>query len=151
MNAPPDVPDAPWWSGGLRFQCLPGCGRCCGGEPGAIFFTPEEGERAAAHLGIDMEHLRVRYVTMRWGEPSFRERANGDCVFFDPELRQCAIYPVRPAQCRSFPFWEDVLASPEAWEAQARRCPGMGEGPLLSMEEILDRIRAAATWTQDES
>lgn len=146
----PSGPDraALWWSGGLRFQCFPGCGRCCGGEPGAIFFSPEEGAKVAAYLGMDETQLRSQLVTLRWGPPSFRERPNGDCVFYDAESARCSIYPVRPAQCRAFPFWPENLESPEAWEECARRCPGVNEGPLLSLEDILERLLDARDWTK---
>ncbi len=43
-----------WWEEGLRFTCL-GCGRCCRGEPGAIYFTPEEEAAMAAFLGTGTE------------------------------------------------------------------------------------------------
>lgn len=137
-----------WWDEGLRFRCL-GCGRCCRGEPGAIFFTPEEGQRVAAYLGISRSELQ-RKVTLQWGPPSFRERPNGDCIFYDAETSRCSIYPVRPSQCRSFPFWPEVLESPASWEAYAARCPGMNEGPLLSPAEITEWVCRAECWTQQE-
>lgn len=90
--------------------------------------------------------LRRRYVTLRWGRPSFRERPNGDCVFYDKAGARCSIYPVRPAQCRSFPFWAELLESESAWDAYAKRCPGMNEGPLLSPSEIAQWMRDAEDW-----
>lgn len=137
-----------WWEEGLRFRCL-GCGRCCRGEPGAIFFTPEEGRRVAAYLGISDSELQ-RKVTLSWGPPSFRERPNGDCIFYDAGTSRCSIYPVRPSQCRSFPFWPEVLESPASWEAYAARCPGMNEGPLLSPAEITEWVCQAECWTRQE-
>jgi len=29
--------------------------------------------------------------------------------------KQCTVYPVRPAQCRTFPWWKENLSSKEAW------------------------------------
>jgi Fe-S-cluster containining protein len=126
-----------WWSEGVRFSCK-GCGRCCRGEPGAIFFTPEEGERVRNFLGLGLNEAEFnrRYVTMMWGRPSFVERRNGDCVFYDPKSAKCAIYPLRPAQCELFPFWPSVMESKEEWDNQARQCPGMNDGPLRTAEEI---------------
>ncbi|MCR5347640.1 MAG: YkgJ family cysteine cluster protein [Fretibacterium sp.] len=134
-----------WWEEGLRFHCL-GCGRCCRGEPGAIFFTPEEARRIAGYLGISRAELR-RQITMRWGRPSFRERPNGDCVFYDADSARCSIYPVRPSQCRSFPFWPETLRSRAEWDRYAARCPGMNEGPLLSPAEITEWVCRAESWT----
>jgi Fe-S-cluster containining protein len=62
---------------------------------------------------------------------SLREKANYDCVFWS---KGCAVYEARPLQCRSYPFWESMLASRDAWEAMS--CPGMGKGNLHSVEEI---------------
>ncbi|MFP4346934.1 MAG: YkgJ family cysteine cluster protein [Desulfococcaceae bacterium] len=31
-------------------------------------------------------------------------RTDGYCTFFDPEQKTCAVYPVRPPDCRIFPF-----------------------------------------------
>ncbi|MDR2528759.1 MAG: YkgJ family cysteine cluster protein [Synergistaceae bacterium] len=129
-----------WWGEGLRFTCV-GCGRCCRGEPGAIFFTAGEGERVRASLGFTEGEFRRRYVTLRWGRPSFAERGNGDCVFLatgDPDEKsaRCGIYPLRPAQCALFPFWPSVTASKDEWDRHAKRCPGMNAGRLHSSEEI---------------
>ena len=124
-----------WWEKGLRFTCL-GCGRCCRGEPGAIYFTAEEEERMAAFLSSPLPEFRRRYVTSRWRAPSLKERQNGDCIFYDASSDRCVLYPVRPLQCRLFPFWPSVLESREEWERTASECPGMNGGEWHSPEEI---------------
>jgi Fe-S-cluster containining protein len=129
-----------WWKKGLFFECF-GCGRCCRGEPGAIWFTPEEGEAIADYLGLSREAFFASSVISLEGRPSIRERRNGECIFLDPEKQRCQIYPVRPAQCALFPFWPSVLASPERWAIHARKCPGMNRGRLYQEEEILALLR----------
>jgi Fe-S-cluster containining protein len=129
-----------WWSGGVRFTCI-GCGRCCRGEPGAVFFTPEVEDRLLEAMEVDGRKLekrefRRRCVTLKWGQPSFVERPNGDCVFYDAEKARCKIYPLRPAQCSLFPFWLSVMDSKTDWDREALRCPGMNDGRLYSAEEI---------------
>jgi len=71
---------------------------------------------------------------------SLRERANGDCVFYDASAG-CTIYHVRPRQCRTWPFWESNLTSPEAWDDTCRVCPGSGQGALVPAEEITRRMK----------
>jgi Fe-S-cluster containining protein len=44
--------------------------------------------------------------------------------------RGCAVYPDRPRQCRTWPFWRAVTHSPERWAEEAQGCPGMDRGPL---------------------
>lgn len=124
-----------WWEKGVRFSCV-GCGRCCRGEPGAIFFSREEGERVRAFLSMDKESFRRRFVTLRWGRPSFIEKANGECVFYRAEEARCFVYPVRPSQCRLFPFWADVMRSEARWASYAKSCPGMDSGRFYSSSEI---------------
>lgn len=131
-----------WYSLGVRFTCL-GCGRCCRGEPGAIWMTPQEVLAMAEHLGMSEEEFRRRYMTFRWGRQSLRERPNGDCIMLDPESNRCLVYPVRPAQCLLFPFWPSVMSSEENWERESRRCPGMGEGRLWCLEEIEELLKSS--------
>ena len=90
----------------------------------------------AAFLGTGTEEFRNRYVTGRWRAPSLKEKSGGECVFHDGETNRCSIYPVRPLQCRLFPFWPVLLASRDAWDEAALTCPGMNGGEFHSAEEI---------------
>ncbi|MFG0333730.1 MAG: YkgJ family cysteine cluster protein, partial [Maioricimonas sp. JB049] len=72
---------------------------------------------------------------------SLREFANGDCTFFDGRTRSCTIYPARPVQCRTWPFWKSNLSSPEDWQQVGQSCPGVGNGDFVSLEEITERAR----------
>jgi len=71
---------------------------------------------------------------------SLIEFANGDCVFFDGRRRTCQVYDARPRQCRTWPFWPSNLASPEAWQEIADRCPGCNHGRRSSLAEILEQM-----------
>ena len=128
--------DELWFADGLDFTCLE-CGRCCRGEPGAIWVTPEEMQRLARHVELTEAEFSRRFMTKRWGRPSLVERKNGDCIFLDAEKCRCLAYGLRPAQCSLFPFWPSLLRSRESWEEARERCPGMGQGRHFSQEEIL--------------
>lgn len=67
-----------------------------------------------------------------------REKSNMDCIFWKDG---CTVYQARPLQCRSFPFWDSVLASPKAWEATGKECPGVNSGELHDREEIAGFLR----------
>ena len=43
------------------------------------------------------------------------------CVFLDPETNFCQIYPVRPIQCSTYPFWSSLLENEYNWNDEARR------------------------------
>lgn len=129
----------PWFSGGVRFSCI-GCGRCCRGEPGAIWFTRVEAQKIALFLGESENDFRIGYTRKIWGHDSIIERKNGDCFFYDMDTAKCKIYGVRPAQCSLFPFWKSVMKSKEAWDEAALSCPGMNSGALHTIEEILEKL-----------
>ena len=127
-------PATPWYAAGLRFTCR-GCGTCCTGAPGYVWVTDAELDTIARHLGMETMDLRAQCVkTVRAGQ-SLRERGNGDCVFFR-RGEGCTIYAVRPTQCRTFPFWPEILESPEAWASVARECPGMNDGATHKRADI---------------
>ncbi|WP_437201769.1 YkgJ family cysteine cluster protein [Planctomicrobium sp. SH664] len=131
--------EEPWYRDGLRFECTQ-CGNCCTGSPGYVWVNEEEIRAIAEHLDQPHGAIRLLYTRPARGKVSLTEFANGDCVFFDAESRGCKIYPVRPMQCRTWPFWQSNLYSEEAWERTERNCPGSGCGPLVSLQEIQSRV-----------
>ncbi|MBC8114112.1 MAG: YkgJ family cysteine cluster protein, partial [Candidatus Saccharimonas sp.] len=96
--------EQPWYKDGLRFTCTQ-CGDCCTGEPGYVWVTEEEMKQIAEYRGISIGEFRINHTKLVGGRVSLREFANGDCTFFDGATRKCTVYPVRPAQCRTWPFW----------------------------------------------
>ncbi len=142
-----------WYAEGLRFSCTQ-CGNCCTGPTGFVWYTPDEAERIAAHLGISVAQFERRYARTVRGRRSLGENKTKfgyDCVFLTRDAdgkAGCSIYPVRPMQCRTWPFWPENLASPEHYLQAARTCPGMrrgleGEGTFVPIQQI--RIRRDAT------
>lgn len=129
-----------WWKDcGVRFECKM-CGKCCGEEPGSIWVSEPEMEEIGRFLGIDKAQLRKSYMVRRMGKISIDERENFDCVFLDEKTRKCKIYPVRPAQCRSFPFWSILMEDKEVWDFYASRCPGMNCGKKHTPEMIKEML-----------
>jgi len=119
---------------GIRFECQ-ACGSCCGGGEGYVFITAREGERIAAFLGMEKDDFYRTMTREAPGRTSLVDGRKGDCCFL--EERRCLIYPVRPYQCRSFPFWLNNLRSEKNWKSVGHDCPGCGRGRLHSLEEIL--------------
>ncbi|MFL5241182.1 MAG: YkgJ family cysteine cluster protein [Gemmataceae bacterium] len=128
----------PWYQDGLRFRCTR-CGNCCTGEPGYVYVNEEEIAAIAALRGESTDQVTALYTKPAYREKSLREKANGDCVFFE-RGQGCTIYAVRPRQCRTWPFWQSNLLSPEDWEHTKSVCPGSGQGELISAEEITNRL-----------
>lgn len=128
----------PWYAEGLHFRCTR-CGNCCTGEPGFVWVSDEELAALAEFRGEPLDQVRDLYTRMARRGRTLREKGNGDCVFYDREAG-CTVYPVRPRQCRTWPFWESTVASAEAWERTCAVCPGAGRGDLIPAEEILRRV-----------
>lgn len=135
----PTDADEPWYRDGLRFTCTQ-CGHCCTGEPGFVWVDEEELRKLAAFRGEPLREFVPLHTRKSRGKVTLREKANGDCVFYEAG-RGCTVYPVRPKQCRTWPFWESNLESPEKWERTEAICPGSGEGELIPVEEIVRRLK----------
>lgn len=126
-----------WYAEGLRFSCTQ-CGNCCSGDPGYVWATKAEIAQISKFLGREdgwLERSHLRRVGLRY---SLTEKPDGDCIFLSREggKAACTIYPVRPVQCRTWPFWTENLESPRAWADASRKCPGMNKGPLHTFVQI---------------
>ncbi len=101
-------------------------GACCRGESGYIWVKYTEIEKIAAFLEMSIEDFGKMYLRKVKHRYSLTEKQIGEddfaCVFFDQTLSRCAVYPVRPRQCRTFPFWEQFKNN----EKEVREeCPGI--------------------------
>lgn len=140
MKKPASPSDAaqPWYAEGLRFTCT-GCGDCCTGGPGYVWVNQAEIDALAARLGLPSLEFERRFVRQVGVRRTLAERKNYDCVFLDGETRKCTVYEGRPRQCRTWPFWDSNLQSPEAWQDTCDVCPGSGRGKLYSIETIQEQ------------
>ena len=133
----------PWYAAGLAFECVR-CGRCCAGPaPGYVWITLEELAALAEFLSLSVEEARRRYVReVRQRLSLLEDPKTKDCVFlrYDAEGNSfCAIYPVRPLQCQTWPFWPMNLISPASWALAGARCPGINRGQRHEFDEIEDK------------
>lgn len=124
-----------WYAEGLRFECT-GCGQCCTGAPGYIWVDEDAITAIATYLKLSVNEFAQRFLRRVKGRYSLLEMPKTfDCVFLKD--KKCQIYPVRPQQCRTFPWWPQHLTSEQEWKEAARRCEGIhGEAPLVPKETI---------------
>ena len=122
---------------GLRFECQR-CGACCTGEPGTIYVGPDEILPIAEFLQISAADFIGHYLYPFRDSYSIREHADGRCFCY---ANGCTIYPVRPNQCKSFPFWPDNLRSETQWKKVSDTCPGIDHGRLYTKAEILEIVK----------
>ncbi len=99
-------------------------GNCCIGESGYIWVSPKEIEEIAGFLKMDVEKFKEMYLIKVGYKYSLKEKPykNGfACIFF---AKGCSIYPVRPKQCRTFPFWDYFKTRVNELK---KECPGIIE------------------------
>lgn len=162
LNVLPES-EAPWYADGLRFTCTQ-CGNCCTGEPGYVWISKVEIDRLAEFLKIPREKVINQYCRKIGGQLSLKEqrspRGEYDCIFLQhvpvKRLREgvevtehkriCTVYPVRPLQCRTWPFWNEIIQSPQRWEQAGRRCPGIDRGKRRFSVEQIHALRDAKDW-----
>jgi uncharacterized protein len=161
----------PWYAEGLKFTCTQ-CGNCCTGGPGYVWISDEEVGRLAEFLKITPREVLSKYCRKVGGRWTLNERRTPegmyDCVFLTEietprpkgkelaagqaipmKRRGCAIYSVRPLQCRTWPFWESNLSSEEAWDYAGKKCPGLNRGSRRFSREEIERLRDAKEWPDD--
>ena len=99
------------------------CGVCCR-VPGCVLLAPGEADTIAAFLELDVYEFTSLYTHLSWDrkELSLTEQEDGSCIFVQ-EDNTCRIQPVKPRQCRDFPFtWcSDLLR---------RECPALASMQL---------------------
>lgn len=126
---------------GLRFECQ-GSGKCCTsrGEFGFVYLTKEDRERFAKHLKMSLAEFKKKYCDRTQGIWHLKEDQElPDCLFLKD--KRCSVYEARPNQCRTWPFWPEVMNA-KAWKTEVESfCPGVGKGKLWSKDEILASMK----------
>lgn len=118
----------------MRFECQPGCTKCCE-QPGFVYLTEEDLVRAAGFLGMTAPDFEAQYAvrqgkTLRLRKPA---RPGNQCPFL--LSTGCSIHPAKPTQCRLFPFWPEIVKDRQARAEVKEFCPGMGKGELIQINE----------------
>lgn len=98
-----------------EFECQR-CGNCCR-RHGIVRLTNAEAETVAEFLHMDIYAFTEKYTELLPDRSALTltELENGDCIFFDGDSG-CRINPVKPKQCRDFPYvwrfenWTEVCA-----------------------------------------
>ena len=144
----------PWYIGGLHFACQQ-CGKCCSGpQEGVIWISRPEIKMLAERLGLSTSELRKKYLKRFGFRLSIKENPESmNCIFLAqlPGFKGCAIYDIRPMQCRNWPFWPRNLDSPDGWNIAAAKCLGINKGRLYTFNEIQKIQKHKRWWNNNQT
>ncbi len=117
----------------LHFGCT-GCGRCCT-RPGVVYLHAKDRERLSLFLGVSVAELCDNFLERdEHGEWVARVEAQRPCPFLEGEA--CGVYEARPEQCRTYPFWPELVDQEDSWKEEAEHCPGIHQGRAYKPTEI---------------
>lgn len=137
-----------WWDDGIRFQCQ-GSGQCCvsRGEFGFVYLTLEDRKRMAKVLKLSTASFTRQYCQKTDGVYHLKDGQGPDCIFLKD--KRCSVYEGRPVQCRTWPFWPEVMNA-KTWKKEvAKFCPGVGKGRVHSASEIRSTLSLQEKWEHD--
>ena len=137
-----------WYKDGLRFECT-GCGQCCTGSPGYVWVDDKEIQEIADFLKCSLKDFAARFLRKVNGRFSLLELPKTfDCIFLKD--KKCQIYSVRPTQCRTFPWWPQLLKSREEWLAAATFCEGIRQqANLVPLETIEEQLKIQIEYNEN--
>ena len=114
----------------LRFACQPGCVRCCDTH-GFVYITEDDLKRLARYLKMSARAFEAKYVIRYRHLLRLRKPRNSQCHFL--MKGGCSVHPVKPVQCRTYPFWPELVRDRDVWRMEGQRCPGIGKGELIQI------------------
>ena len=131
-------------SDGLRFECQPGCIRCCN-TSGYVYITANDLERLSEFTGMTTAEFEAKYVYRTKHLLRLRKPRDKECPFLLDS--GCSVHPVKPVQCRLYPFWPELVTYRDIWDHEGeRKCPGIGKGELIQIGtavEIAQEMKTA--------
>jgi Fe-S-cluster containining protein len=117
-----------------------------------VYITQQDLLRAAAYVGMTPDLFERKYVVRTKHILRLRKPRIGQCSFLVES--GCSIHPAKPTQCRTYPFWPELVEHRENWAEAASTCPGIGTGPLIQIGAAMERaneMRLAYPGMYDDS
>lgn len=109
-----------------------------------MYLSEDDVVRAANFLGITAAEFEAKYVIRYAHLLRFRKPLDSQCHFLTEQ--GCGIHPAKPTQCRTFPFWPELVENRSAWKEAGKTCPGIGKGELVQIGtacEIANEMKRA--------
>jgi Fe-S-cluster containining protein len=116
-----------------------------------VRFTDIEADTMASAKKMSLDDFYVKFTRLKGrGNKKYYELIETkspfgmDCVFLDreaiPGKAICSLYSARPQQCKTWPFWPEIIEDKKSWNDAKSGCPGIGKGTVYPYEFIIDEL-----------
>ena len=123
------------------FKCKR-CGNCCRGG-GNVYFSATDLRNIFKYLKLSKaESMSLAGKLVQHKLNGYFVHSSGRACHFLGVNNRCAVYPVRPLQCRTFPFWPSYFQSKDDVSDLKQECRGSltGRGEEFTLLSTLRRI-----------
>jgi hypothetical protein len=111
---------------------------------GYVYFTEADIRNATRFLGVTKAAFEKQYIYRTAHQRRMRKpKGTAQCHFLKDG--GCSIHPVKPVQCRLFPFWPELVGDRKQWRQTASFCPGIGKGELIQIGAALEQASEMMT------
>lgn len=130
-----------WWKNGVAFSCIQ-CAKCCSARDDVAYVYVNQGERQlmAKELQLPLATFTKRYARRADDGKYYLNFVDQHCIFL--EDKKCTMHHIKPTQCRTWPFWEEAMASKAEYKKQVLDfCPGSNvDSPVVKADDIEKQI-----------
>jgi len=134
----------------MKFQCQESCGgKCCykqwDNKATFVFLTVHDRFRISSFLNKPAWDFAkyAQFDSTRFTDKKsyqwYLQNDGNKCIFL--KEGKCSIYEVRPTQCRTFPFWPELMTKLK-YEDLKKHCPGIGIGEETNHRLLVEQIAA---------
>lgn len=115
-----------------------------------MYVNYRERQALADFLGVDLAKFNKTYTRLEESGHRNLRFVDGHCIFLDGAT--CTVHDAKPVQCRTWPFWDELLESPEAYRAHVLDfCPGSEvDSPVVSADSIREQMEATEEALRDD-
>ena len=128
-----DTPRDPWYKGQvILFDCH-GCAKCCK-RKGMIYFSQEDIRNASQYLEMTVDDFEKMYILRTKDVAYIYVSGNARPCPFLNKANKCRIHDAKPQQCRSYPFWPNIMESKQKLNTERIHCKGIGNGRQVDVD-----------------
>lgn len=117
-----------WWDEGIKFNCVPNCGKCCDEPEGIVYLSREDAQRLADFHSMEVDQWLEKDCRKTIdGRYILKSRPEDDICIYLNDDKSCNVYVAKPNQCSAFPWWAENLRSERSWNKIENICPGLSQ------------------------